>query len=87
MCIRKDRSKEDNMEEYYLICEDSLEGIFTGVYDAYLWKQPLERVHLLTREEDNYRLFAQYQNCVPEDQKGSGKSHEDLWHGGLFFTL
>ena len=53
MCIRKDRSKEDNMEEYYLICEDSLEGIFTGVYDAYLWKQPLERVHLLTREEDN----------------------------------
>ena len=66
------------MEEYYLICEDSLEGIFTGVYDAYLWKQPLERVHLLTREEDNYRLFA---------QKGSGKSHEDLWHGGLFFTL
>ena len=69
MCIRKDRSKEDNMEEYYLICEDSLEGIFTGVYDAYLWKQPLERVHLLTREEDNYRLFAQYQNCVPDQEK------------------
>ena len=57
------------MEEYYLICEDSLEGIFTGVYDAYLWKQPLERVHLLTREEDNYRLFAQYQNCVPDQEK------------------
>ena len=36
--LRKDRLKEDNMEEYYLICEDSLEGIFTGVYDAYLWK-------------------------------------------------
>lgn len=69
MCIRKDRSKENNMEEYYLICEDSLEGIFTGVYDAYLWKQPLERVHLLTREEDNYRLFAQYQNCVPDQEK------------------
>ena len=67
--LRKDRLKEDNMEEYYLICEDSLEGIFTGVYDAYLWKQPLERVHLLTREEDNYRMFAQYQNCVPDQEK------------------
>ena len=53
------------MEEYYLLCEDSLEGIFTGVYDAYLLKQPLERVHLLTREEENYRLFAQYQKCEP----------------------
>ncbi len=57
------------MEEYYLICEDSLEGIFTGVYDAYLWKQPLERIHLLTREEDNYRLFAQYRSCVPDQEK------------------
>ena len=23
------------MEEKYLICEDSIEGIFTGIYDAY----------------------------------------------------
>ena len=40
------------MEEYYLICEDSLEGIFSGVYQAYLQKYPLERVHLIAGEEE-----------------------------------
>lgn len=54
------------MEEYYLICEDSLEGIFTGVYDAYLLKRPLEQVHLLIGEDENYRLFARYLECVPD---------------------
>ena len=51
------------MEEYYLICEDSLEGIFSGVYQAYLQKCPLERVHLIAGEEENYRLFAVYKRC------------------------
>ena len=51
------------MEEYYLICEDSLEGIFSGIYQAYLQKCPLERVHLITGKEENYRLFAVYKRC------------------------
>lgn len=57
------------MEEYYLICEDSLEGIFTGVYDAYLLKKPMEQVHLLTGEDENYRLFAQYQVSAASKEK------------------
>lgn len=59
------------MEEYYLICEDSLEGIFTGIYNAYLLKKPHEQIHICLAEEENYRLFAVYQECQPEDKKAA----------------
>ncbi len=59
------------MEEYYLVCEDSLEGIFTGIYDAYLKRMPHERIHLCVGEEDNYRLFAVYENCRPDKEKAA----------------
>ncbi len=57
------------MEEYYLICEDSLEGVFTGIYDAYLKKKPHGQVHLCVGQEDNYRLFAVYEECRPDEGK------------------
>ena len=57
--------------EYYLICEDSLEGVFTGVYDAYLLKKPHEQVHICIGEDENYRLFAIYQNCSPDVGKAA----------------
>lgn len=59
------------MEEYYLICEDSLEGVFTGIYNAYLKKLPHEKIHLCIGEEENYRLFAVYEECVPEEKKAA----------------
>ena len=59
------------MEEIYLICEDSLEGIFTGVYDAYLQKKPHDTIHLCVGEEENYRLFAVYTECPPDEQKAA----------------
>lgn len=59
------------MEEYYLICEDSLEGIFTGIYDAYLKKIPHETIHLCVGEEENYRLFAFYENCASDEAKAA----------------
>lgn len=59
------------MEEYYLICEDSLEGVFTGIYNAYLMKKPHKQVHLLVSEEDNYRLFAVYKQCPVEEHKAA----------------
>ena len=52
------------MEEYYLVCEDSLEGIFTGIYDAYLKKKPHDQIHICVGEEENYRLFAVYESCA-----------------------
>lgn len=59
------------MEEYYLICEDSLEGIFTGVYDAYLLKKPHEHIHLCLGEDENYRLFAVYRECPVDETKAA----------------
>ncbi len=57
------------MEEYYLVCEDSLEGIFTGIYDAYLKKKPHEQLHLCVGEEGDRRLFASYEPCTPDKGK------------------
>ena len=59
------------MEEYYLICEDSLEGIFTGIYDAYLKKIPHEQIHICLGEDENYRLFATYETCFPNKKKAA----------------
>ena len=53
------------MEEKYLICEDSLEGIFTGIYDAYALREGHEHIHIQLGEEENLRLFASYQYISP----------------------
>lgn len=54
------------MEEKYLICEDSLEGIFTGIYDAYALREGHKRVHIQVGEEENLRLFATYVYILPD---------------------
>ncbi len=57
------------MEEKYIICEDSLEGIFTAVYDAYALREGHDRLHVQVGEEDNYRLFATYLYSRPDTVK------------------
>ncbi|MCH5250929.1 MAG: TIGR03915 family putative DNA repair protein [Lachnospiraceae bacterium] len=57
------------MEEKYLICEDSIEGIFTGIYDAYALRESHEHLHIQVGEEENLRLFAQYVHIVPDSVK------------------
>lgn len=57
------------MEEKILICEDSLEGILTAVYQAYAWKLDKDRVFLQIGEEGNLRLFAEYIKVMPEEEK------------------
>ena len=54
------------MEEKYIICEDSLEGILTAVYDAYALREGHEHLHVQVGEEDNYRLFAKYLYSQPD---------------------
>lgn len=53
------------MDETVLVCEDSLEGIFTAVYQVYAWKLNREAVFLQPGEEGNLRLFAQYRHVEP----------------------
>ena len=50
------------MEEHILICEDSLEGIFTAVYVAYEKRYRPEQTAIVTTEEGNMRLFAVYED-------------------------
>lgn len=57
------------MEEKYIICEDSLDGILTAVYDAYALREGHEHLHVQVGEEDNYRLFATYLYSRPDPVK------------------
>ncbi|MDE6847301.1 MAG: TIGR03915 family putative DNA repair protein [Lachnospiraceae bacterium] len=57
------------MEDKYIICEDSLEGILTAVYDAYALREGHEHLHVQIGEEENYRLFAEYVYSQPDSVK------------------
>ncbi len=57
------------MEETIFVCEDSIEGILTGVYEAYALRKPHETIRLQTGAVQNYRLFAVYQQVEPDRQK------------------
>lgn len=45
---------------YIFLCEDSLDGIFTGVYDAWASRYGHANVALTTHIPDNYSLFDEY---------------------------
>lgn len=52
-----------------LLCEDSLEGIFTGIYEAYALRVPLWEVRLQAGCEEELRLFATYREVRPDEEK------------------
>lgn len=56
-------------ENVVLICEDSPEGIFTGIYDAYTLKMPHERISLQIRAEENMKLFTVYRMVETDEKK------------------
>ena len=59
---------------YIFICEDSLDGILTGIYDAWTYKiQHKELSHddirLASCEPENYELFSDYLRVEPSAEK------------------
>ena len=65
------------MEEYVLICENSMEGILTGIYNAYQYKKEHgikshNQIHLDVKEPDIHRLFTEY-ICVETDSQKAEK--------------
>ncbi len=48
------------MEEWILICEDSVEGVFTAIYEIYEKHLNLDTTRVQTGEDENIRLFATY---------------------------
>ena len=57
--------------DLYLICEDSLEGVFSAIYEAYLTKRPREDIHIQVGEEENVRLFAEYEHVTAEAHRAA----------------
>ncbi len=54
---------------YVFICQDSLEGIFSGVYDACASRLGHRNIRLITGEPVNYELFSEYIYVTPSEEK------------------
>ena len=55
--------------EQVLLCEDSPEGVFTGIYEAYACKYKLNNTRIVIGEEDELRLFACYHEVSTDYEK------------------
>lgn len=54
---------------YVFVCEDSLEGIFTGIYDACASRLGHKNIRLAAGEPENYKLFCEYIHVTPSVEK------------------
>ncbi len=54
---------------YIFVCEDSLEGIFSGVYDACASRLGHRNIRLMTGAPDNYELFSEYIHVTASEEK------------------
>ena len=76
---------------YIFICEDSLDGILTGIYDAWDFKIQHKNlshndIGLSSKEPKNYELFTEYihvETCFEKAQKVSHTIFQKL--GGEFY--
>lgn len=64
------------MEEYVFICEDSIDGILTGVYEAYQFKKEEgienhDMLHVAVKEPEIHRLFTQYRKVETDREKSA----------------
>ena len=60
---------------YVFECEDSLEGIFTGIYEAYNSKLGHNNIRLCSAPDDNLELFCKYRTITPDSAKSQKVSH------------
>lgn len=51
------------------LCEESIEGIFTGIYDAWASGLGHENVKILLRNQYEPELFFEYEEIIPEKDK------------------
>lgn len=56
---------------YTYICENTIDGILTGVYNAYADKHPHREVHLTIHEPENLSLFTQYISVETDAEKAA----------------
>lgn len=63
------RSGSEVYMEHVLQCDDSIESIFTGIYEAYARKYDLNSTRILIGEEIELRLFAEYEKIETDEDK------------------
>lgn len=68
------------MCEQVLLCEDSMEGILNGVYEAYRMKKEKgieshDLIHLATKAPDTYRLFTEYSTLETNEENADKVIH------------
>lgn len=54
---------------YVYLCENSIEGIFTGVYDAWASGYGHRNIRLSLDTPDTYELFYEYITVIPDENK------------------
>lgn len=54
---------------YVYLCENSIEGIFTGVYDAWASGYGHRNIRLSLDDSGSYELFCQYITVTPDEEK------------------
>lgn len=64
------KGTEDNFKQV-LVCEDSQEGIFTGIYEAYAGKYPLDTVCLAVGGQEQMQLFCVYHSIAADSGKAA----------------
>ena len=65
-------------EKYILICTDSIEGIFTGVYDGWKYGNEGAQVELCTEPPSQPEFFSRYET-VESDPEKAGKVMRTIW--------
>ena len=56
---------------YTYICDNTIDGILTGVYDAYADKHPLREISLTVDIPENLSLFTQYITVSSDSEKAA----------------
>lgn len=59
------------MEEYIFVCENSMDGVFTAIYNAWDSRKPLSKCHLEIESQNNYKLFSEYFYCKTDISKSN----------------
>ncbi|MGL5259502.1 MAG: TIGR03915 family putative DNA repair protein [Lachnospiraceae bacterium] len=59
------------MEQIVLICEDCVEGILTGIYEAYARKISHEHTRVQIKEDDTFKLFTTYYHIPVDTNKAT----------------
>jgi len=77
------------MNTKIFVCEDSVEGIFTGVYNAWESKYPKSNIKLTNCQDGNYELFSEYIQVETDFEKAKkvARTIEARFGSGVYESI